>query len=80
MAAYRVDDGIDAPEGLARRVEEPLDVQLVGDVCPDGDSGPAPVENRVDGLLRSSLIVDVVDDDRVAELREPVSCRPAYAS
>ncbi len=80
MAAYRVDNGIDGAEGVARRVEEPLYVQLVGDVGPDGHSGPAAVENRVDGLLRRSLVVDVVDDDRIAELCKPISCRPADAS
>ena len=80
VAAYGVDDGVDRTERLDRLVEEPLDVQIVGDVGADGDSSAASGQNRLHGRLGGSLVVDVVDDNGVPEAREPVDRLAADAS
>ena len=59
----RVDDDVDAPEFRDRLGEQPLDVEIVGQVGANGDRGPpaAMISATVASALR--LMVEVDDDD-----------------
>jgi len=61
-----VDEDVDAAEGLDRRLEDPVDLERAGDVRDDGDR---PLADR-GGRLLGARLVDVVDDDPRALLRE----------
>ena len=61
-----VDDDVDAPERLDRLSEQPLDVELVGDVAANGERGAVRGEDLLDGGLGATLVPDVVHDDGVA--------------
>ena len=61
-----VDDDVDAPERLDRLSEQPLDVELVGDVAANGERRAVGGEDLLDGGLGGTLVPGVVDDDGVA--------------
>jgi hypothetical protein len=75
-----VDDCVDGAERVDRLGEEPLDVQLVIDAGADGHGGTFLGQNRIDGRVRRSLVVGVVDGHGVAQAREPDKRLPAHAS
>ena len=75
-----VHDGVDPAERRDRLGEEPLHVQVVGDVGADGHRGAAAGEDRLDGRLRTVLVVEVVDDDGISAGRQPDDRRPAHAA
>ena len=80
VTPYGVDHGVDRTERLDGLGEEPFHIQHVGDVGTDRYGGAETFENGLDGRLRRSLVVDVVDDHGVAEAREPFDRLPAHAS
>ena len=65
-----VDDDVDAPERLDRLSEQPLDVELVGDVAANGERGAVGGEDLLDGGVGGTLVPGVVDDDGVAPARQ----------
>ena len=79
-AAGGVDDDVDAAECCDRLGEEPLHVQIVSDVGADSHGVAVAGEDRFDGRLGRTLVVEVVDDDGVAAGRQPADRRPANAA
>ena len=72
-----MDDDVDAAERCNRLGEEPLHVQIVGDVGADGHGVAVAREDRFDGRIGRTLVVEVVDDDGVtAGCRRWIVARP----
>jgi hypothetical protein len=75
-----VDDDVDAAERGDRLGEEPLHVQVVGDVGADGHGVAASREDRIDGRLGRALAVQVADGNGVAADRQAADRRLARAA
>ena len=72
-----VDYDVDAAERGDRLGEEPVHVQIVRDVGADGHGVAVAREDRFDDRLGRTLVVQVVDHDRVAVGRQAADRRPA---
>jgi hypothetical protein len=65
-----VDDVVDATECCGRLIEQTLDVEVVGDVGAHGNRCAVSGEDLLDRGLRSPLVVEVHDHDRVTAVCE----------
>ncbi|MEA2131897.1 MAG: hypothetical protein QOJ85_4788 [Solirubrobacteraceae bacterium] len=63
-------DDVNGPERRHRLVEQPLDVELVGDVGAHGERGGAGSEDLVHDGVGLTRVAEVGDDDGEAPPRE----------
>ena len=78
-----VDDDIDGPERLGSLSEQPLHVELVGDVGANGEGGAVGGQDGLHDRVGCSLVSGVVDDDGIApagELARDLSADAARTS
>jgi hypothetical protein len=68
------------PNAAIVSAKKPLHVQIVSDAGADGHGVAVVREDRFDGRLGRTLVVEVVDDDGVAAGRQAADRRPADAA